>query len=636
MKWIFPSNNGGEVDGFNNASIDTFNGTKLFSVVRETIQNSMDARLDKSKPVRVSFSLSDIEKSKAVGINELVPFLQGAGETARSQQSDTHSSVKFFEHAVQSINSAKTIPVFTISDFNTCGLEGDYDDTDPKFKGDKWYALIKGSGLSQKATDGALGSFGHGSKAPFAASSLRTVFYFSQISKNGKIESRFQGKSILQSIRMKNSIMTQGTGYFSSSDKCDPIFNSNIPTWIKNLRDSSGKGTGTSIVVPFPDLGSVVENFWQEMQISIIHNFYLAIKNKNLEVDFNGKESLNSTNLVTQFEKLIKDLLTVMPEGYEEKMASLECAKTIEFFTPEKSGVLKSKPFGRISWYMRTGDDVSWRGVGIARQNGMLITETPQGLMKFPGTKPFDLFLCVEGESGSRILRSIEDPSHTKFEFDRIPDLEERYEAEIAYKTFIKEVRQLILEHAAMDASEEEFINDLDEFFSGAESTTVNDGNAEISNKLTLDPIRRAKPLRPSNVGTDSGQGGSDDQVPQPTPGAGMTEVPGGTSAVDFAGAVGSNGKKFELSLGDARIVHTEGKTSKFYFNLDHAGAFSLSIGKIGELESELLKYRTTSDPVWKSKRVFHCKKKGSRVSIEVELEPGAEKYALQLVANIV
>ena len=119
MKWIFPSNNGGEVDGFNNASIDTFNGTKLFSVVRETIQNSMDARLDKDKPVRVSFTLSDIEKSKAAGINDLVPFLQSAGDTARSQQSDTHTSVKFFEHAVHTINRAKTIPVFTISDFNT-------------------------------------------------------------------------------------------------------------------------------------------------------------------------------------------------------------------------------------------------------------------------------------------------------------------------------------------------------------------------------------------------------------------------------------------------------------------------------------------------------------------------------------
>jgi hypothetical protein len=397
MKWIFPSNNGGEVDGFNNASIDTFNGTKLFSVVRETIQNSMDARLDKDKPVRVCFALSEIEKNKAVGVNELVPFLQSAGDTARSQQSATHTSVKFFEHAVQTINSAKTIPVFTISDFNTCGLEGDYDDTDSKFKGDKWYALIKGSGLSQKSTDGALGSFGHGSKAPFAASSLRTIFYYSQILKNGKPESRFQGKSILQSIRLKNSMMTQGTGYFSNSEKCDPILNLDIPTWIKSLRDSSGNGTGTTIVVPFPDLGSTVDSFWQEMQISIIHNFYLAIKNENLEVEFNGKESLNAKNLVSQFEKLMKSLVTSMPEGYEEKMAALECAKTIEFYTSRKTGILISRPFGRVSWYMRTGDDVSWRGVGVARQNGMLITEMPQGLLKFPGTKPFDLFLCVEG-----------------------------------------------------------------------------------------------------------------------------------------------------------------------------------------------------------------------------------------------
>jgi hypothetical protein len=596
----------------------------------------MDARLDKDKPVRVCFALSDIEKNKAVGVNELVPFLQSAGDTARSQQSATHTSVKFFEHAVQTINSAKTIPVFTISDFNTCGLEGDYDDTDSKFKGDKWYALIKGSGLSQKSTDGALGSFGHGSKAPFAASSLRTIFYYSQILKNGKPESRFQGKSILQSIRLKNSMMTQGTGYFSNSEKCDPILNSDIPTWIKSLRDSSGNGTGTTIVVPFPDLGSTVDSFWQEMQISIIHNFYLAIKNENLEVEFNGKESLNAKNLVSQFEKLIQSLVTSMPEGYEEKMAALECAKTIEFYTSRKTGTLMSRPFGRVSWYMRTGDDVSWRGVGVARQNGMLITEMPQGLLKFPGTKPFDLFLCVEGESGSRILRSIEDPSHTKFEFDRIPDLDERYEAESSYRAFTKEVRQLILEHAAMDASEEEFIDDLNEFFSGAEAATINDGKAEISNKLTLDPIRKAKPLRPSNVGADSGEGGADDQAPQPTSGSGKTEVRGGNPPIDFAGTVGSSGKQFELSLGDTRIVHTGDKKSKFYFNLDHLGPFTLSIGKVGELESELLKYKTTSDPVWKSRRVFNCSKKGSRVSIEVELEPGAEKYALQLVANIV
>ena len=557
-----------------------------------------------------------------------------ARETARSQQSDSHSSVRFFDQAVGSVNRAKKIPVFTISDFNTCGLEGDYDDTDPEFKGDKWYALIKGSGLSQKSTAGALGSFGHGSKAPFAASSLRTVFYFSQISKNGKKEERFQGKSILQSMRAGNAVMTQGTGYFSNSEKCDPILDTKIPQWIKKLRGSSGNGTGTSIVVPFPDLGLAVDDFWQDMQISIIHNFYLAIKNKNLEVDFNGQQSLNASNLLAQFEKLLMDLEKYPTDDFEYQMAALECAKTIEFHSEDKTGVLVSKPFGRVSWYMRIGEPIVWRGVGIARQNGMLITETPQNLLKFPGTKPFDLFLCVEGESGSRILRSIEDPSHTKFEFDRIPDLEERQEAESSYKAFVKEVRQLILEHAAMDASEEEFIDDLNEFFSGAEADSINDGDAEISNKLTFDPIRKIRPLRPSRIGADSGQGGLEDGVPQPTPGGGKTVVSGGNPAVDFGGTAGSSGKNYELSLGDPRIVHTQGKSSRIYFHLDHKGPFSLSIGKVGELDSQLLKYRTSSDPEWKSKRNFNCAKKGSRVSIEVELEPGAEKYALQLVAN--
>jgi hypothetical protein len=634
MKWVFPSNNGGEIDGFNNSSIDTFNGRKLFSVVRETIQNSMDARLDKTKPVRVSFTLNDIKREDAVGINELLPFFESAQKTAESQQKEDHASVRFFKRATKAVKDSKSIPIFTISDFNTSGLEGDYDDSKERFKAGQWYALIKGSGLSLKASDGALGSFGHGSKAPFAVSSLRTVFYFSQIKINGKIEERFQGKSILQSMRTQDGVMTQGTGYFSSSEKCDPLLNSAIPPWVKKVREATGKGTGTSILVPFPDLGLQIHDFWQEMQVSIIHNFYLAIKNKNLEVDFNGEEFLDSSNLVAQFKKLISDIESEDPENTDGRMSDLECAKTIEFPTAGKAGVLVSKPFGRISWYMRTDEEVSWRGVGVARQNGMLITEIPPRLKSFPGTKPFDLFICVEGESGSRILRSIEDPSHTRFEFDRITDLDERTAAEAAYVLFTKEVRELIKEHAAMDASEEVFIDDLNDFFSGAETPSVDDGKAETSNKLTLDPVRRAKPFRPSNIGSTSGEDGADDQLPGTAPGDNKNGATGGSGATDFSGSSSSTGKKFEISLGDPRVVHTPGKPSKIFFSLDHAGPFSLSIGKVGELESQLLKYRLPGDTEWKVKRLLNSKKKGTRVSLEVELEPGAEKYALQLVAH--
>lgn len=636
MKWVFPANNGGEIDGFNNSSIDTFNGRKLFSVVRETIQNSMDARLDETKPVRVSFTLNEIKREDAVGINELLPFFESARKTAESQQKADHPSVRFFERAAKAVKETKSIPIFTISDFNTSGLMGDYDDSKEPFKAGQWYALIKGSGLSLKASDGALGSFGHGSKAPFAVSSLRTVFYFSQIKVNGKSEERFQGKSILQSMRTQSGVMTQGTGYFSSTDKCDPLLDSAIPSWVKTVRQATGKGTGTSILIPFPDLGSQEHDFWQEMQVSIIHNFYLAIKNNNLEIDFNGEEFLDSSNLVDQFKKLISEIELEDPENTDGRMAELECAKTIEFPTTGKAGVLPSRSFGRLSWYMRTDEDVSWRGVGVARQNGMLITEEPPRLKTFPGTKPFDLFICVEGEKGSRILRSIEDPSHTRFEFDRITDLDERAEAEAAYVLFTKEVRELIKEHAAMDATEEVFIDDLDDFFSGAESPSIDVGKAETSSKLTLDPIRTAKPFRPSNVGSTSGDDGADDQLPGTAPGDNKTGTTGGTGATGFAGSSSSTGKKYEISLGDPRVVHTPGKPSKIFFSIDHAGAFTFAIGKVGELESQLLNYRLAGESEWKVKRQLNSKKKGSRVSIEVELEPGAEKYALQLVAYYV
>jgi hypothetical protein len=264
----------------------------------------------------------------------------------------------------------------------------------------------------------------------------------------------------------------------------------------------------------------------------------------------------------------------------------------------------------------------------------MLITEEPPRLKNFPGTKPFDLFICVEGESGSRILRSIEDPSHTRFEFDRITDLEERTRAETAYILFAKEIRELIKEHAAMDASQEVFIDDLNDFFSGAETPSIDDGRTETSNKLTLDPIRKAKPFRPSNVGSASGEDAADDQLPGSTPGDVKAGEPGGTGATDFSGSSSSTGKKFEISLGDPRVVHIPGKRSKIFFSLDHVGPFTLSIGKVGELESQLLKYRSSADAEWKVKGMFNCSKKGARVSIEVELEPGAEKYALQLVAH--
>ena len=59
--WSFPPNND-TTSGFNDGAIDTFAGNRLSSVVREIIQNSLDARKNKEEPVRLCFKLDEIKK----------------------------------------------------------------------------------------------------------------------------------------------------------------------------------------------------------------------------------------------------------------------------------------------------------------------------------------------------------------------------------------------------------------------------------------------------------------------------------------------------------------------------------------------------------------------------------------------
>ena len=52
-KWIFRLLDGTGFEGPNSGSGDHFKGTKLSSLVRELVQNSMDAHDKKTKPVKI-------------------------------------------------------------------------------------------------------------------------------------------------------------------------------------------------------------------------------------------------------------------------------------------------------------------------------------------------------------------------------------------------------------------------------------------------------------------------------------------------------------------------------------------------------------------------------------------------------
>ena len=58
--WQFPRNDSNETEGPNDGGIAHFTANRSANVIRESIQNSLDARADESKPVIVEIDLTPL------------------------------------------------------------------------------------------------------------------------------------------------------------------------------------------------------------------------------------------------------------------------------------------------------------------------------------------------------------------------------------------------------------------------------------------------------------------------------------------------------------------------------------------------------------------------------------------------
>jgi hypothetical protein len=295
--WIFPVSNGGQLSGFNDGAMDHFKGDRTASIVRETIQNSLDVRVDASRPVVVAFSLDELSASELGAATELKNALERSRIEEISHHGEEAPSSKFYDKALDLLE-LPSIKILGIHDFNTTGLTGPTVTAKGR-KPEAWLALVKGAGLSVKSKSDSGGSFGHGSKAPIAASRLRSAFYYTEIKvADDTTETRFQGKSILQSHFNESDEQTQGTGYFGFTDVgASPLIDGDVPEWPRRIREMNESGCGTSIYVPFPVLNSEDDEVWKVMKLAVMANFYYAILRGSLVVRFGNGEELHSENV---------------------------------------------------------------------------------------------------------------------------------------------------------------------------------------------------------------------------------------------------------------------------------------------------------------------------------------------------
>ena len=387
IDWNFPSNNFGTVSGIGEAGIETFKGSPYRSLAREICQNSLDARLDPGKPVKVDFSLSYISS----GDIKQFDSLRDAFKSCRSfwREQGNKKTVDFFTRALKRSESDK-IPMLRISDFNTTGLTG----SDKEYNS-PWQNLVKASGVSSKGGSSG-GSFGIGKSAPFACSDFRTVFYSTLDNKGLKA---FQGVARLVSFRQKNIFgldsdsMTTGMGFYGDTRK-----NAAIPECISLDRKFRRRTSGTDVfIVAF----SEGKNWRDDIIRAVLSEFLISVFQDDLVVSVGDAEISSKTlpALVEQYREVIPEVF-----NYYQAMTSENAVVIIERF----------QDLGMIELHLLIQKDLH-RKILMSRSSGMKIFDQN----RISGTIFFAGVCILKDEKINAYFREMENPQHDAWEPER-------------------------------------------------------------------------------------------------------------------------------------------------------------------------------------------------------------------------
>ncbi len=414
-RWRFVSNQNSTIAGLNDAGIETFTADMYRSLVREIIQNSLDAILDKNKPVEVDFNEFDVLRDEIPDCNGLDKAIKACKDINKNDEPDAY---KYFDNAEKVVND-KLIHVLRVSDHNTTGLEG----SDTCNKGTSWSRLVKESGSSNKGESSG-GSFGIGKSAAFACSDLRTVFY-SSLDCNG-LESNIGVARLVSFNDDEIQGLTTGVGYYSK----DKNFVA-IPKQLFLEKNYKRENSGTDIYV----IGMHKTAEFKNLIIkSVLTHFLVSIVKEKLVVNVQG-ELINKKTMA----KLISRL---NPNESEEIRNLVEYYDLITSKNPQIKVIkLDNEIYGKkygfesgeCTLYLREKEGLN-RKILITRKSGMKIYEQD----RISGSIEFTGVAIIDGNNMNKEFKKMEVPSHDAWEPGRCRGEEAKY------KKILSEVKRYL------------------------------------------------------------------------------------------------------------------------------------------------------------------------------------------------
>lgn len=298
--WRFKKREPGDmrVDPMQQEFFNTDDLTIPYALIRESIQNSLDAALPGMR-TEISLRLAHIESGDGqVLLNGLIPHLQAADNAERQ---------------LPDISAA--LPCLVIEDFNTTGLTGDpeLDDDPPKGteKDHRFYYFWRNIGRGLKGTDNR-GRWGLG-KTVFPATSGINAFW--------GYTCQHQGRSLLMGFAMLCEHQVNDDSYnpygfyadYRNSHFQHPITDAdhlqNFVSLMKLERDDHQPGL--SVVVPYPKLDTA-----DELIAPVLMAYFHSLWTEKLLVRIQRRDDswLTLDSLVLRDSARLDALLSSLPE----------------------------------------------------------------------------------------------------------------------------------------------------------------------------------------------------------------------------------------------------------------------------------------------------------------------------------
>ncbi len=401
--WNFPKSGFSTQSSSDNNNIDTFSDDRIGNLVREILQNSLDASLN-DQAVRVEFRSFKTKTKAFPGLNSFKQYLQNWKDN-QLVTSEDDKDLLFVNRALEELNKEEMVWL-RISDFNTTGLWGSTSNNSRT----PYFSFVHGAGKNSKQSVNSGGSKGVGKNAIFANSNLQTLF-ISTLTKDN--ERAFIGVGFLVSSDDNdiNKDWTQGIGFCVKND--EHALNNKPVQDLNNLDvsfDRSKQGYGTDIYIP----SFICDEDWMR-QISgqVLYSFLPAILKKKLSVhivdgltdlDIEVSSEINSSNL---------SFIVNQSSTYKSRFQRESCLNIYNALTSSKGTIFVSetKPGFKMTMYLLEDDFSGDNKLYLYRCPTRMLIKTQEinAFVKCTGV------LLVEGEEITQRLRSIEDATHSKW-----------------------------------------------------------------------------------------------------------------------------------------------------------------------------------------------------------------------------